>query len=125
MENMKGEFSGALLKPGAIFFLTGSPQHLLVDSLIKETWFSLGEELPSPGDISQDSRVLVTPGSCLPTCAYELSLQPSWDTLPSTLNPIHPLLILHLILGKPLTSSSYRTYILWNETLVFSCFWDS
>lgn len=42
---------------------------------------------------------------CLPTWAYELSLRPSWDTLPSTLNPIHPLLILHLILEGLLETS--------------------
>ena len=108
-ENTKGrrDFLEHRWRPGAIFFLTESPQRLLVGSLIKETWFSLGEELPSPGDISQDSWVPVTPGRivCLPDWAYELSLRPSWDTLPSTLNPIHPLLILHLILEGLLETS--------------------
>ena len=65
-----------------------------------------GEELPSPGDIAQGSwSAALRREDCLPTWPQELSLRPAWDTLPSTLNPIHPLLMLQLILEGLLEAS--------------------
>lgn len=63
-----GDFLEHRSRPGTVFFLTKSPQRLLVDNLIKEIWFVLGEGLPSPGDISQDSLSAAHPReACFPT----------------------------------------------------------